>query len=186
MEEEQILDEDQRGKVEKPFATFGARLAASLVDTLLFIPFMLLGFYNLFAWKSYTLDVTLSMLLFAYKPFMEWYYKATVGKMAMRLEVVNENFKQISLSQSINRHIFYAVGYIISLFSNFYIFHGEGFSEVTDMMALPDFQKAQLGNLTALSQTSSVLLIISVMLIFFDENRQSLHDKIAKTYCVYR
>ncbi|MEO1628371.1 MAG: RDD family protein [Bacteroidota bacterium] len=184
--DDQILDEFGGDGQRPEFASFGSRVGASLVDTLVFMPFILLGFYNLLSLKLYFLDVVMSSIMFAYKPFMEWRYKATFGKMVLKLEVVNENYQQIELSQSLIRYSFYAIGYLISFVSNYYVFHAEGFFEVTDWMDFASFQEEEVGSLIAFSQTGSVFLLISVLLVLFDQQSQALHDKMAKTFCVYR
>ncbi|MBK8392708.1 MAG: RDD family protein [Saprospiraceae bacterium] len=49
--------------------------------------------------------LVIGILLMCYKPFMEFQYGATLGKMAVKLKVVNLDFEKITLSQSIIRYI---------------------------------------------------------------------------------
>lgn len=166
------------------FAGFWIRVGAALVDTLAFIPVIVLSFYNMMSWKIYLLDVLLTFSWIIYKPYFEYKYQATLGKMAVGIKVVSEDLKGITIEQSVIRFTFYLLGYLITLFTNWMIFNNPEFQEITSLIEVSEFQAQESEEL--LSMITSSLLFISIIFVAFDAQRQALHDKMAKTFVIYR
>ena len=88
------------------------------------------------------LIILVSMTIsYGYFVFLTGYKGATIGKMIMKLEVVDEDYQRVSYSKAFVREV---IGKMI-----------EGF-----------------------------IFFLGYFLVLFDEQKQSLHDKIAKTYVI--
>ena len=89
--EENILEsgivEQQGGEV--VFAGFWIRVGAQIVDTLALVPLIALNVTALYTWKQLWLALIVNVVSLCYKPFMEAKYGATLGKMALNLQVVS-------------------------------------------------------------------------------------------------
>ncbi|MEJ2701101.1 MAG: RDD family protein [Sedimentisphaerales bacterium] len=63
-------------------AGFWIRFGAQIVDFFVLIPVVVLSYWNTFALKSMIVLVLISVPGLVYKPFMESFFGATLGKMA--------------------------------------------------------------------------------------------------------
>ena len=184
---ENILDSDlnEPQKIEvndARLARFWTRVAASIIDSLIFIPIIILGFYNMLDLKILPIEIFTTFLGMFYKVYMEWKYQATFGKIAMKIKVVNENLGAISLDQSMVRFSLYFMSYIAGLIAQYYLFTDPDFASVE---TLNDLVAMQENKRDTLSSWASVPLIVSVVMVVYDQKKQALHDKLANTYCVY-
>ena len=80
-----------------PAGGFWIRVAASFIDGLIFLPMIILLFLDLLWWKSFLLVVVLTIPNLVYKPFMEAFKGATLGKMICGLRVVDPYGDNLSL-----------------------------------------------------------------------------------------
>ncbi|MCD6385696.1 RDD family protein, partial [Candidatus Sumerlaeota bacterium] len=80
-------------------AGFWIRVVATLVDFIVFIPVVALSFYAI---SSKSLFLTLLLILpgVLYKPLMEAFYGATLGKMACGLRVVDKSGANLSVPRA--------------------------------------------------------------------------------------
>jgi uncharacterized RDD family membrane protein YckC len=164
------------------FAGFWVRVAASLIDTLVFIPVLFISFQNLLSWKLFGVEVLTTFAWMFYKVFMEWKYQATIGKMVTKIKVVNESGGGITLEQSIVRFSFYFLSYMGTLMANYYLFIDPQFLEVQTFADLSAFQESRVDTVGAIANFP---MLMSVMFVAFDLRKQALHDKMAKTFCIY-
>ena len=178
-----LLDDDFRESPKQvELATFFDRVKASIIDTIVFLPLILLTVYNWTTLKIYALDLLINTAIILYKPVLEWHYGATVGKMITRIKVVDISLEPITLEQSFRRFSIYFIGYGISLISSYYLFQDPAFSEA---LTLADIGAIQQDNhLNDFSQLSSMAVLVSVTFVAFDIKRQALHDKLASTLCI--
>lgn len=181
-----IIDEDFLKKPEEnnalEFATFWQRVWASVLDGALFLPLGLLGIYNFTNWKSMPLFLLLQLCTMLYKPLLEWKYGATFGKMAARIKVISVTGGAISLQQSFNRWILYFFSSFSSFLAGFFLFYKDDFYELTDFTKMAELLGTS--GVPEIQQIASIAVSVSCLFVFFDLRRQSLHDKIAKTYVV--
>ncbi|MEM1322058.1 MAG: RDD family protein [Bacteroidota bacterium] len=186
--ENEILDSElgrQQGpEGEVQMAGFWTRVWAALIDGLVMMPLALLGMYNMLMGKVFLLAVLQSLAYVAYKPLMEWKYGATLGKMAVKIKVVNYDYQPISLDQSYLRFIFYFISTAISVLFTFQLFQQPEFMETDDFMKLATFQAEFESPLQDFSSIASFIVMVSAIFVLFDDRRQALHDKIAKTFCI--
>lgn len=182
-----ILDNEPR---EEPvnletvrFAGLWVRVGASIIDSLVMLPLMGLNYYNIIDFKNLSLALLLAILSAAYKPFMEFYYGATVGKMALKIKVVDYQLQFISLDQALIRYLPWVLSVGVNLLATIYIFQLEGFEDVRDFLSYGD-----LANTTPYQkwvQFSIWVAPISAFGILFNPFKQAVHDQLAKTYCIY-
>src|SRR4030043_189847 len=78
-------------------AGFWIRVGASIIDSLIFIPIVILSIWNTYSLKSTAVLVLISLPGLIYKPFMESFFGATLGKMSCKIKVINDNGKKLPL-----------------------------------------------------------------------------------------
>lgn len=188
MEDPQLLDDELAdGQVDPDppiYAGAGPRFVALMLDFLVLAPLAYLNFYNITTFKNLMLAIIIITVSAAYKPVMEYWYGATVGKIAMGLKVVDYQYQHISAGQSLLRYLPWLIGNIVSLITTVAVFQMEGFESAGDFYAF-----GELAATTAYdkwSQFTAWIVIISALGILFNPYRQALHDQIAKTFCIYR
>lgn len=182
-----ILDneprEDQINLETVRFAGLGVRIGASLIDSVVMLPLMGLNYYNIIDFKNLSLALLLALLSAAYKPFMEYYYSATVGKMALKIKVVDYQLQPISLEQALIRYLPWVLSIAVNILATIYIFQMDGFENVRDFLSYGD-----MANTTPYQkwiQFSIWVAPISAFGMLFNPFKQAVHDQLAKTYCIY-
>jgi uncharacterized RDD family membrane protein YckC len=182
--EEVTLDENLTQEVEHEYAGFWIRFLASIIDALVLTPFTVLYLLVLFGINSLALTLIGIVLSACYKPFMEYKYGATLGKMAVGIKVISTDGGGLTLNQTLLRYIPWAIGNVISMVT-FTMLHlspaldsAEGFLEISQIMA-------EQGN-NSLSSISSLVMLIAGLSIAFDSKKQGVHDRFASTLCVYK
>lgn len=164
------------------YASFGKRILASLIDGLAFLPLIYLSDYNYEVWKLFSLEILITFLIpITYRIIMEWKYGATLGKMFMKLQVVDYQLNPISFVQSIKRYSIYFMIAIFSLLSVLAIFRHPEFYEVSGeaMEFLFETEEYWICLIVML-----LLELLTVGFVLITKKKQTLHDLIAKTYCV--
>ncbi len=78
-------------------AGFWVRFGAAIIDYLIFIPILILAIWNGFTLKSTPLLILIHLPGLTYKPFMESYFGATLGKMSCGIKVIDDNCNKLSL-----------------------------------------------------------------------------------------
>jgi len=164
------------------YATFMQRMYAFMVDCLVFIPLNLLGNFNTLAIKSFTLSIVITIVWWIYKPVMEWKFGATLGKMALKIRVVDESLQDISFNQAALRFLPYFAVSLSLLFSTFALFNVVGFYEANTLEEFQQLQEYLPNNSTA--TIAIFFFIFSCSSIMLDEKKQSIHDRISQTYCI--
>lgn len=164
------------------YATFMQRMYAFIIDCLVFIPISLLGHLNTISYKSLVISVLITAIWWIYKPVMEWKYGATLGKMALKIRVVDEELKAISLNQAALRFLPYFGVSLSVIFSNFALFGIDGFYEA---YTFQDFQELEPNSPSGGTfQLTSFFFIFSCSSIMLDKKRQAVHDRFSQTYCI--
>ena len=179
-EEETIFPE-----AEIVFAKFWPRLGAYLLDGMIVTVVTLpIAYLNVTSWKLTALFIFTSILELSYKPFMEYQFGATLGKMAAGIQVVGRQFEKVSLSEEIKR-------------VSFYLFPGA----LQALFALRIYFKTEFGSITRFNEynqyvlemnPAAVWLVVIVFILFIadlivflsNENHRSLHDLYAGTYVI--
>jgi uncharacterized RDD family membrane protein YckC len=181
----EVIDQPAVEKVSADiYGSFWMRFAALLIDGVILTPITLgLTYFNVSDWKSTEVLVLLSLIGIIYKPFMEFQFGATVGKMALKLKVVNANFEKAELSHVLLRNIFHLAGSILSFLITLYIYQDPGFESVSGWTDYSVFTKGFIV-LQAVTWMTSIITIVDGIVLIADNRKQSLHDKIGQTYVI--
>ncbi len=149
---------------------------------LCFLPLNLLAQHNLLVLKSFPLVVLIALVWWVYKPFMEWRYGATFGKMVVKIRVLDSSMQNISLNQALLRFLpYFAIG-LSQLLFHFNLFHTVGFETANNLQLIQEVVRDMQTNSSAF--LTYFLFLFLVTPIVYDEKRQAIYDKLSQTYCV--
>lgn len=182
MSENGILDSEQVDGQKYELAGFWIRFGAYILDGLILTPVTLILIYSLMSGTSFVLFIVLSILSYFYKPLMEGYYGATLGKMICKIEVRSEDFKRINLSQSFVRSLLWLFVALSSLMESYPMF--EFYQTLDSVMDLTD-PNNQPPESSILSSVFQVTLLFSGLMIA-RKSRRGLHDLMGKTVVVFK
>lgn len=138
--EEQILDyelqEDNEPTLEPRYAGFWVRVVASILDALVLLPVGIFTFFSLIYFNSLPLYVLSVIISGLYKPFCEYKFGATLGKMVIDLKVTSEDYQSLSLEQSFIRSSPFLLNTIASILLIFLVFDANTFDKVNGFFEL--------------------------------------------------
>lgn len=164
------------------YASFAQRFYAFVIDCLVFLPFNIWSQDNLFNGKNFGIVIVIALAWCVYKPLMDWKFGGTIGKLVMKIRVVDGSGKGISFNQALLRFApYFAVSLSTVLFS-YNLLHTPGFEEITDFVSFQEFEEPVAGSLVV--SLTYFFYLFSVSSIFLDEKKQAVHDRIANCYCV--
>ncbi len=179
----EILDSDNIRKhsiVE--YANFGNRLLASLVDFVVTALPIGGSFYFGFIEKNLILMLLCTLIAALYKPLMEGIYGATFGKMAVGILMVDSDNEPIDLVQSFMKNGFYLISSAIGVLSSFWMFGQDAFLEADGF--LESSMAVQTNPYQMISSGWGIVVLISCLAMLASDKKQTLHDRIANTYCI--
>ena len=102
--ETEILDETNHDQIRNVhYATFLDRFLAAILDMLITTGPLFYLLYLGYTGKNLVMLLASSVLGMLYKPVMEGVWGATLGKMIMKIKMVDSDLVQIDLSQSLLR-----------------------------------------------------------------------------------
>lgn len=173
------------------FANFGNRLGAALLDFLCTLPLGGLAFYFTMFAPSWTNYAIVAVLSFLYKPLMEGQFGATLGKMILKLKVVQQGGAKITMVQAFTRALPWLIASVLGLWASHDLltYPGiedvDGFAEYGELMA--EYQQ-EMG-FSAKSIISSIagwLPLVSALFMLGSARKQALHDQLAETFVVHK
>ena len=165
-------------------AGFWIRVGAQIIDFFVFIPIVALGIWNTYSLKSTIVLVLISVPGLLYKPFMESFFGATLGKMACGIKVIDDNGKKLSLFGAYVRYFPFLIQAGVALAGQLILFSSEQFQSATSMVEL---SQAQQGNpLSLLGTIVYALVLIECIVAAFTFRKRALHDMLAESFCVYK
>ena len=118
-----------------------------------------------------TLLIGLASLL--YRPVMEYLYGATLGKMVIKIRVINTEGEPMTVRQTLVRNSFYISHDLLLLLSGLYF-----------VTAIDVGYMTVGGIISQLTSLVGVLTLVSCLFVAFRENGQALHDTLADTYVI--
>ena len=165
-------------------AGFWIRFGAYFIDGLIFIPIVILSIWNTYSLKSLPMLILISLPGLIYKPFMESFFGATLGKMACGIKVIDDNGKKLSLFTAYVRYFPFLISIGVTLAGQLIIFSSPQFQSATSMIDINEAQRANF--LTPVGYVVSVLVIIECVFAAFTFRKRALHDMLAESFCVYK
>ncbi|MDP9041113.1 MAG: RDD family protein [Bacteroidota bacterium] len=167
------------------YAKFWPRLGASLIDTFILVLITVpLTYYNVIAWKIPGLFIMTSLFTICYKPGMEFRYGATLGKMAVGILIVGNQFQRVTLKEELMRVSFYLVPSIIQELMTAPIYFSGNLNKIHSYHEYNNYIAATSPALYILNIIVFILLVIDCITFFSNEQKRSLHDLYAGTYVI--
>lgn len=165
-------------------AGFWVRVGAAIIDHLIFIPILILAIWNGFTLKSTFLLILIHLPGLIYKPFMESYFGATLGKMSCGIKVIDDNCNELSLLRAYIRFLPALVSSAISLTNQLILFSSPEFESVTSWIELSQAQQG--GLLDAFGTITGLFVMVDCIFVAFTFRKRALHDMMAQSFCVYK
>jgi len=155
------------------------RLGAAFVDTIVFIPLILLDTYirNYFENKFIIMMwlFIFSVIGISYYVVMHFKYGQTIGKMAMKVKVIDlDETKNITLKQSVIRDSFSIIFQALGLLY---------FSIQIAKSILPAIHLLEKYD-DFLALISSIWILLELLSMLTNDKKRAIHDFIAKTVVV--
>jgi uncharacterized RDD family membrane protein YckC len=165
-------------------AGFWIRVGAHIIDSVIFLPFAALSFWNMFSLKSIPVLILMVLMGLIYKPFMEAFFGATLGKMACKVKVIDAEGNKLSLLRAYVRYLPFLVASVIGLATQLILFSSPEFQAAETMIDLAEAQ--QKGILDWIGTGVNILILIECVFAAFTFRKRALHDMLAKSFCVYK
>ncbi|MFC1807921.1 RDD family protein [Candidatus Omnitrophota bacterium] len=163
-------------------AGFWIRTLAYIIDGLIFIPIIIFTMFNMFAWKSLFIAILMAVPSLIYKPLMESFKGATLGKMMCKLHIIDKDGKKISLAAAYIRFIPFLIASLPGLLWSIHLLSIPGFHEVKDLVGFSQFTQEVQQPLW--QQLMGWIIFFDCVIIVFNKEKLALHDMMAKTFCV--
>jgi uncharacterized RDD family membrane protein YckC len=166
------------------YGGFWSRFGALFIDGLVLAPVSFgLNYLNISSWKSSLLLILITLVSIAYKPFMEYTYGATLGKMALKLKVTNLNFESANLSEILLRNIFHIVPQLLALLLTVGVYGNADFESVEGWGDYTLFMQ-QFSVLQYINYTAGLITVVEAIMLLADDQKRTLHDRIGKTFVI--
>jgi len=165
-------------------AGFWIRVGASIIDSLVFIPIIILSVWNTYSLKSTVVLILASLPGLIYKPFMESYFGATLGKMSCKIKVIGEDGNKLSLLGAYIRFFPFLLSAGVTLAGQLILFSSPEFQSATTMMEIGEAQQGSF--LVVISYPVNILILIDCIAVAFTFRKRALHDMMAESFCVYK
>jgi uncharacterized RDD family membrane protein YckC len=167
------------------FAAFWPRLGAMFLDGLILAIITLpVTYLNITLWKIPYLFILTSLPAIIYKPFMEYQYGATLGKMALGLKVVGHSYEKVTLNEELRRVSFYLVPGILQQILTAGVYFSSGFRSISNYQEFNQEIVRSNPSINWLNIIVSILLVADCIAFFSSNQRRSLHDIYAGTYVI--
>jgi len=167
------------------YSTFGDRLGASLIDGLIMIAVTLpLTYFNIESWKIPFLYILIALFTVMYKPFLEYRYGATWGKMLVRLKVVGADFGKVTLKEEMQRVSFYLVPSILQHILTLGVYFSASFKSIKDYNEFNRYVFTENPSLIWINLIVFVLVVADVITFFAKRPNRALHDIYAHTFVI--
>lgn len=160
------------------YQTFGRRVVASIVDSFVFAPVVIFYVWielaELQDWLRFAVYPIGALIGLAYNILMHWKYGQTLGKMLVKVKVLDVSEKAISFRQSCLRDIIYIIvdcvqyGILFSLFIVGYSWKSEAVESTNTYILFP----------------LCAWLVIDTIVCIKNRKNRALHDLIAGTVVV--
>ena len=164
-------------------AGFWIRVGAALIDSLVFLPLAGAAFFNLVVLKSVAIQILISIPGLLYKPFMEHYFGATLGKMACKIRVEDEWGRNLTMLAAFVRYLPFLFSSVLGIIGAVILFSRADFRAAS---SLDEIRQLQGGNpLQFLETIVSFFCIFECIFAAFTYRKRALHDMMAQSFCVY-
>ncbi len=169
------------------YGKFWDRVGAYLLDGIIvgLISFGL-NYLNITNFKSFLIYLPIAIIGLLYKPFMESYYGATLGKMALRLKVTDLDYNKINFEKSLLRSLIVIVPSLIYIPVHYLAFDNPQITQTTGFMEFSMALSEVYPTTKLIGNIFMVVFITDLIVLLTDgsKRQRSLKDFIAKTYVI--
>jgi uncharacterized RDD family membrane protein YckC len=165
-------------------AGFWIRVGAYIIDLVIFFPIIILSIWNTYSLKSTAVLILISLPGLIYKPFMESFFGATLGKMACGIKVIDDNGRKLSFFVAYVRFFPFLITAGVTLAGELIVFSSSQFQSATSMTEI--LQAQQANYLGIVGFIVNILVTIECVFAAFTFRKRALHDMLAESYCVYK
>lgn len=173
------------------YAGFWVRLAAGLIDFIIFLPLMLLYFWTESHSRTGTLLMVIPYYLF-YAGFCIFFlgkYGKTPGKMVMKIVVTRKDGTTIGYREALLRHAVDAIfGVIAGIGMLIAVFHTD-YAVFSDQLTWMQRNKIIMENTPTFATLAGSLSIAwcysELIVLLFNKKKRAIHDFIAGTVVVH-
>ena len=165
-------------------AGFWIRVGAYIIDSVIFFPIIILSIWNTYSLKSTAVLISISLPGLIYKPFMESFFGATLGKMACGIKVIDDNGRKLSLFVAYVRFFPFLITAGVTLAGQLIVFSSSQFQSATSITEI--LQAQQANYLGIVGFIVNILVTIECVFAAFTFRKRALHDMLAESYCVYK
>lgn len=169
---------------ERKYGSWLNRLLAYIIDLILVMIFIVpMNYLNITGAKNFYWFASVILTSISYKPLMELYYKKTLGKYFLELNVVDTKFTRINVGQAYLRNVFFIFPSLLSMPFYYIAFNDPTLEHITDFGNFAAMMPSKFPLQKTLTSIALMLLILDFIFIFFDKKKQNkaLHDIFAKT-----
>ncbi|GGZ94365.1 RDD family protein [Algibacter mikhailovii] len=170
------------------YTPFWTRAGAYLLDTIILsVVAITVNYVNISNFKSFLLYLPFAILAILYKPFLESYYGATIGKMIVKIKVTDKNFKKIDMTTSILRSSILVIPLIMYIPIYYLAFNNTSLYEINEFMEFSTAIATEYPMQGIIGNLSMIIIVADIIFLLSDstKTKRSLHDRIANTYVIY-
>jgi uncharacterized RDD family membrane protein YckC len=120
-----------------------------------------------------------------YKPLMEAYCGATLGKMACGIKVIDGQGKKLSLLNAYARYLPFLAAAVIGLVNQLVLFSLPAFQSAESFTEIAQAQQEKT-LLDILGTVVNIFVVIECIVAAFTVRKRALHDMLAESFCVYK
>lgn len=165
-------------------AGFWIRVCASIIDSLIFLPIVIFSFLNFLIFKNNVFLILTVLPSFLYKPLMESFYGATVGKMACGIKVIDNAGHKLDLGTAYLRALPFLLSNFMGTIQSLMLYSSPEFQSATTFEEIGQLQ--QLGSLDIIVFVVNLFVLADCIFAAFTYRKRALHDMLAGSYCVYK
>lgn len=165
-------------------AGFWIRVCAFLVDDLIFFPIAVLLPLNFLLFKNIPLLILITLPGLIYKPFMESFYGATLGKMACGIKVTDGNGQKLTLVGAYMRFLPTLASSVTSFTSGLMIFSSPGFESARTMLEIAQLRHGSL--MQPIQTVLGLFVLADCIVAAFTYRKRAIHDMLAGSFCVFK
>lgn len=168
------------------YAGFWRRLGAGLVDTIVFVPAIVLYFWlsSLSRTTALLVIVPNSLLYFSYEVYFHWRFGQTLGKMAAGIRVLSIDGASVSLRQAVLRSsvdFVFAVLVIAGGMVALARFPDAEYSQTSWLHRQHQLTQLRPAWSAWVSSAQNIWVWSEVMTVLFNRKKRAIHDFIAGT-----
>ena len=164
---------------------FWIRVVAEFIDGLLFGPLSIILYrMNVLSIKSVFLIFCIRIPQLVYKPFMQSFYGATLGKMACGLQVIDSNGQKLTLRAAYIRFIPILIPTLMAIVGCIMLFSMPEFESASTMSEIN--QLTHENDLWRIRRFLLYFLLVDCVFVAFTHRKRAIHDMMAGSFCVFK